>query len=65
MSISRSKSNQEIVEFMRAMVLNEPKQPLQLHDVPKPKPGRGQLLVRVSTCAVCRTDLHVVDRELP
>jgi propanol-preferring alcohol dehydrogenase len=50
---------------MRAMVLDRPKQPLQLRNVPKPKPGRGQLLVRVSTCAVCRTDLHVVDGELP
>ena len=47
------------------MVLDKPKQPLQLRDVPKPKPGRGQLLVRISTCAVCRTDLHVVDGELP
>jgi propanol-preferring alcohol dehydrogenase len=50
---------------MRAMVLNEQKRPLELRDVPKPKPGRGQLLVRVSTCAICRTDLHVVDGELP
>src|SRR5215475_10559298 len=50
---------------MRAMVLNESKRPLELRDVPKPKPDRGQLLVRVSTCAVCRTDLHVVDGELP
>ena len=50
---------------MRAMVLDKPKQPLQLRDVAKPKPGRGQLLVRVSSCAVCRTDLHVVDGELP
>ncbi len=50
---------------MRAMVLDSPRQPLQLRDVPKPKPGRGQLLVRVSACAVCRTDLHVVDGELP
>jgi propanol-preferring alcohol dehydrogenase len=50
---------------MRAMVLDKSAQPLQLRDVPKPKPGRGQLLVRVSTCAVCRTDLHVVDGELP
>jgi propanol-preferring alcohol dehydrogenase len=49
---------------MRAMVLEEPRQHLQLRDVPKPKPGRGQLLVRVSSCAVCRTDLHVVDGEL-
>jgi propanol-preferring alcohol dehydrogenase len=50
---------------MRAMVLDKAKQALQLRDVPKPKPGRGQLLVRVSTCAVCRTDLHVADGELP
>jgi len=50
---------------MRAMVLHEPKRPLELRDVPKPKPGKGQLLVRASTCAVCRTDLHVVDGELP
>src|SRR5438874_11516023 len=50
---------------MRAMVLHEPKRSLELRDVPKPKPGKGQLLVRVSTCAVCRTDLHVVDGELP
>jgi len=47
------------------MVLDAPKRRLELRDVPKPKPGRGQLLVRVSTCAVCRTDLHVVDGELP
>src|SRR5213596_2333476 len=50
---------------MRAMVLDNPRQPLQLRDVPRPKAGRGQLLVRVATCAVCRTDLHVVDGELP
>src|SRR5205814_268378 len=50
---------------MRAMVLDKPAQWLQLRDVAKPKPARGQLLVRISTCAVCRTDLHVVDGELP
>jgi propanol-preferring alcohol dehydrogenase len=49
---------------MRAMVLKKPMHPLESRDVPKPKPGRGQLLVRVSTCAVCRTDLHIVDGEL-
>src|SRR5437588_11750860 len=49
---------------MRAMVLDKAKQPLQARDVAKPKPGRGQLLVRVSSCAVCRTDLHVMDGEL-
>jgi propanol-preferring alcohol dehydrogenase len=50
---------------MRAMVLEQPQKPLQLHEVPTPKPGPGQLLVRVATCAVCRTDLHIVDGELP
>jgi len=50
---------------MRAMVLDRPRQPLQLGDVPKPKAKAGELLVRVNTCAVCRTDLHVVDGELP
>src|SRR5438128_10002528 len=50
---------------MRAMLLDKPKQPLQSRDVPKPKPGRGQLLVSVKACAVCRTDLQVGDGELP
>src|SRR5881275_1704786 len=50
---------------MRAMVLDKLGQPLQLRDVPKPRPEKGQLLVRISACAVCRTDLHVVDGELP
>lgn len=50
---------------MRAMVLDVPKQPLQLRDIPEPLPDRGQILLRVSTCAVCRTDLHIVDGELP
>jgi len=50
---------------MRAMVLEKTRQPLQLRDVPKPKPASGQVLMRVATCAVCRTDLHVVDGELP
>src|SRR5881296_3030136 len=50
---------------MHAMILEKPKQPLQLRDASKPTPARGQLLVRIATCAVCRTDLHVVDGELP
>src|SRR5438034_10925591 len=50
---------------MRAMVLDNPRQPLQLRDVTRPTVGAGQLLVRVSSCVVCRTDLHVVDGELP
>jgi len=50
---------------MRAMVLEQLGKPLQLRDLPTPVPGPGQLLVRVATCAVCRTDLHIVDGELP
>lgn len=50
---------------MRAMILDEPREPLRARDVPMPKPGVGQVLVQVSACAVCRTDLHVVDGELP
>src|SRR6266487_956939 len=50
---------------MRAMVLEKPWQRLMPLDVAKPKPDAGQLLVRLSACAVCRTDLHIVDGELP
>ncbi len=49
---------------MRAMVLEQPRQPLQLKEVPVPGAGPGQLLIRVSACGICRTDLHVVDGEL-
>src|SRR6059036_594333 len=50
---------------MRAMVLDKPKQSLQLRDLPRPQPGAGELLIEVHVCGVCRTDLHVVDGELP
>jgi propanol-preferring alcohol dehydrogenase len=50
---------------MRAMQLRKLREPLALADLPRPEPGPGQLRVRVSACAVCRTDLHVVDGELP
>jgi propanol-preferring alcohol dehydrogenase len=46
------------------MILENPGQPLREADLPMPKPGDGQLLIRVRACAVCRTDLHVVDGEL-
>jgi propanol-preferring alcohol dehydrogenase len=49
---------------MRAMILDEPRKHLRLADVPDPKPGVGQVLVRVHACGVCRTDLHVVDGDL-
>ncbi|MGH9339103.1 MAG: zinc-dependent alcohol dehydrogenase family protein [Acidobacteriota bacterium] len=50
---------------MRAMVLHSPGQPLSERDLPMPVPEAHQLLVRVKACAVCRTDLHVFDGELP
>ena len=50
---------------MRAMILEAPRQALQLVDLPMPKPEATQVLVKVVACAVCRTDLHVVDGELP
>jgi propanol-preferring alcohol dehydrogenase len=50
---------------MRAMLLDAPRQPLRASDLPVPQPGPGQVLLRVRACAVCRTDLHVIDGELP
>jgi len=50
---------------MRAMVLEAPRTPLVAAELPRPQPSPGQLLVRVLACGVCRTDLHVVDGELP
>ena len=49
---------------MRAMVLEKPSQPLRRIDVSIPEPGSQQVLIRVHACAICRTDLHVVDGEL-
>lgn len=50
---------------MRAMVLQRPGEPLRLEHRPVPDPGPGEVRLRVLACAVCRTDLHVVDGELP
>jgi propanol-preferring alcohol dehydrogenase len=50
---------------MRAMVLEQPRSPLVLRERRLPRPGPGEVLVEVSACGVCRTDLHVVDNELP
>ncbi|HJU48762.1 MAG TPA: zinc-dependent alcohol dehydrogenase family protein [Gaiellaceae bacterium] len=47
------------------MVLERPGEPLRLAELPDPEPGPGRLLLRVRACGVCRTDLHVVDGELP
>ena len=50
---------------MKAMLLDAPGRPLRLAEVPEPVPGPGELLLRVRACAVCRTDLHVLDGDLP
>jgi propanol-preferring alcohol dehydrogenase len=54
---------------MKACLLNAPARietnPLQCTDVPAPRPGHGEVLVHVFACGVCRTDLHVIEGELP
>jgi propanol-preferring alcohol dehydrogenase len=50
---------------MRAQVLTAAGRPLAAAELPPPRPGRQQVLIAVRACAVCRTDLHVVDGELP
>jgi propanol-preferring alcohol dehydrogenase len=47
------------------MVLHRQQEPLRAEELPVPEPGAGQVLIQVSACGLCRTDLHVVDGELP
>jgi len=47
------------------MVLERPGQPLRAAELPDPEPGTGQVLLEIRACGVCRTDLHVVEGELP
>jgi propanol-preferring alcohol dehydrogenase len=49
---------------MKAMLLDAPRAPLRLGEIPLPEPGRSQVRVKVAACGVCRTDLHVVDGDL-
>ena len=50
---------------MRAQLLTGPGRDLAAAEVPPPRPGPGQVLIRVRACAVCRTDLHIIDGDLP
>jgi len=50
---------------MRAMLLEAPGRPLRLAELPLPVAGPGEVLIRLEACGVCRTDLHIVDGELP
>ena len=47
------------------MVLDRPGLPLRLAQLPLPQPGAGEVLIEVEACGVCRTDLHLIDGELP
>ncbi len=49
---------------MRAMLFQEVGEPLEAREIERPEPGPGQVLVQIDACAVCRTDLHVVDGDL-
>lgn len=49
---------------MKAMLLDGPGERLREAELPVPEPGEGQVLVRIKACAVCRTDLHIVDGDL-
>ncbi|MDH3768787.1 MAG: alcohol dehydrogenase catalytic domain-containing protein, partial [Gammaproteobacteria bacterium] len=51
--------------YVKAMVLNRLGEALRLEHRDNPQPGAGQVLLRIKACAVCRTDLHLVDGELP
>src|SRR5262252_4693749 len=50
---------------MLAMVLEKSREPLRYIERSDPRPGEGEVRIRVAACGVCRTDLHVVDGELP
>src|SRR5258708_29405742 len=50
---------------MRAMVLERPRTPLVMRERSAPEPASSEILIEVAACGVCRTDLHVVDGELP
>lgn len=49
---------------MRAMILDTPKTPLKLVQIPIPIPKANQVLIKIAACGICRTDLHIVDGEL-
>jgi propanol-preferring alcohol dehydrogenase len=50
---------------LKAAVLKTANEPLEIEETPRPQPATGQVLLRVRACGVCRTDLHIVEGELP
>jgi propanol-preferring alcohol dehydrogenase len=61
----QSLQGERVVATMQAMLCEGAGRPLALRTLPRPEPGPGQVLVAVRACGVCRTDLHLVDGELP
>jgi alcohol dehydrogenase, propanol-preferring len=59
-----NRARKEQTRMMRAMVFSGKGAPLRLEERPIPSPGPGQILLRVSACGICRTDLHIIDGEL-
>ncbi|WP_198140828.1 zinc-dependent alcohol dehydrogenase family protein [Nitrosospira sp. NpAV] len=55
----------ELDYSMQAMVLDEQGQTVHMRCLPRPRPNPDQLLIKIAACAVCRTDLHIIDGELP
>lgn len=54
----------QLPSTMKAMVLEQQRQPLVLKILPIPSPATGQMLIKIIACGVCRTDLHITDGEL-
>ncbi|HXL88390.1 MAG TPA: zinc-dependent alcohol dehydrogenase [Streptosporangiaceae bacterium] len=50
---------------MKAAVVTDFRQPLEIQDIPVPEPGRGQMLVKMETCGVCHTDIHAAHGDWP
>jgi propanol-preferring alcohol dehydrogenase len=54
-----------MTKTMRAAVVKQLGAPLVIEEVPVPEPGPGEILVKVSACGVCHTDLHAADGDWP
>lgn len=61
---ANSELNIDLPKTMHAMVMERPKSPLLLKELPLPRPNPEQILIKIHACGVCRTDLHIVDGEL-
>jgi alcohol dehydrogenase, propanol-preferring len=61
---NRLRRDRRYASPMRAQVLSAAHAPLTMQELPPPRPGAGEVLIAVKACAVCRTDLHIVDGEL-